>query len=196
LEALKHVQKASAQAISRNTESRRTEITLSFSDIFDLWGEIDFADFYISLFRQCGYHSYTWETPAITIANVKREFEFVIHNLLQSTGRPDRRTYAEYFETNTALDGIVSFKNLGGDALLIVPSPFRRDADYSGMAEFFRDAPINQQRGLWRELGRHAKARLCDRPMWLSGASPGVRWLHLRIDSVPKYYRYQPYVEE
>jgi hypothetical protein len=167
---------------------------LSFSDVFDLWErDVKFIDFYISIFKQCGYIGFAWETPAVSTASVHRDFEFVIHSLPKASRRPDRKTYSEYFDTKNAPEGIVSFKNLGGDALLIVPSPYRKGADYSGMAEFFREAPISQQRGLWRELGRHAKSRLSDQPMWLSVASGGIQWLHIRIDSTPKYYRYGPY---
>jgi len=35
--------------------------------------------------------------------------------------------------------------------------------------------------------------QISDRPTWLSTAGLGVYWLHLRLDSRPKYYRYQPY---
>ena len=175
---------------------RANGILLKFSQVLDLWFDADFVDFQISLFRETGYHGYTCEMPAISHGSINRKFEIVIHSLPKTSGEPDRATYADYFDTRSAPDGIVSFANLGGDALLIVPSPFRRNADYSGMAEFFRDAPINQQRGLWRELGRHARLRLCDRPIWLSVAGGGIRWLHFRIDSIPKYYRYHSFTVE
>jgi hypothetical protein len=152
-----------------------------------------FVDFYVSLFKTSGFYSYTWETPAVSVVSSRSGFEFVIHNQPMSSARPDRATYADYFDAESAPDGIVSFENLGGDALLVVPSPFRDDADYSGMAEFLREAPINQQRRIWRELGRLAKLRLSERPMWLSVAGGGIDWLHIRLDSVPKYYRYTPY---
>ena len=123
-------------------------------------------------------------------------FEFVIHNIPKSSSLPDHNTFAEYFNTETAPEGIVTFDNLGGDALLVVPSPYRESANYSGLAEFFSEAPISQQRELWRELGRHIKLRLSDQPMWLSVAAGGITWLHLRLDSSPKYYRFQPYTEQ
>jgi hypothetical protein len=169
---------------------------LSFADVFDLWRDVEdfeFVDFYISLFKQSGYRGYAWETPPISKASINRKFEFVILNQPRSSGRPDREQYDEHYDTKNAPDGIVCFPNWDGDALLIVPSPFRKDADYSGMAEFFRDAPISQQRGLWRELARHAKSRLCDRPMRLSVAGSGIRWLHLRIDSEWKYHKHEAY---
>lgn len=34
---------------------------------------------------------------------------------------------------------------------------------------------------------------LNDAPIWLNTAGAGVPWLHIRLDSRPKYYRYQPY---
>ncbi len=37
-------------------------------------------------------------------------------------------------------------------------------------------------------------ARVGDRPTWLSTAGHGVAWLHVRLDTRPKYYRYTPYV--
>ncbi len=30
-------------------------------------------------------------------------------------------------------------------------------------------------------------------PLWLSTAGGGVAWLHVRLDSRPKYYGYSPY---
>ena len=137
---------------------RRDAYFLSFSDVFQLWEQDTyFVDFYISVFEQSGYYGYIWETPAISTKSLDDTFEFVIHALPKSSGLPDHGTYAGYFDTETAPDGIVSFQNLGGDALLIVPSPYRPTADYSGLAEFFREAPLGQQRRLWCELGRHAK---------------------------------------
>ena len=167
---------------------------LSYADVLDLWEhDSEFVNFYLSAFKKCGYYAFIWETPSICTKSVRRDFEFVIHNSPISSRQPDRETYAEYFDTDTAPDGIVAFDNLRGDALLVVPSPYRKDADYSGLAEFFLEAPVTQQRGLWRELARHAKSRLSGRPMWLSVAGGGIHWLHIRLDSTPKYYRYEPY---
>jgi hypothetical protein len=165
--------------------------SLSFANVFDLWeNDVEFVDFFISLFKQTGYAGFKWETPAISTASVHSTFEFVIHELPRATGQPDRDTYAAYFDTETAPDGIVCFKNLNGDALLIVPSPYRKHANYSGMAEFLREAPISQQRGLWGELSRHARLCISNKPIWLSIASGGVYWSHFRIDSRPKYFSY------
>lgn len=167
---------------------------LSYWDVLDLWeGDPEFCDFFLSVFRQSGFASYVWETPPITTTTRGRDYEQVLHNQPRYAGMPNRKQYARYFDPHGAPDGIVAFDNLGGDTLLIVPSPMTEEADYGGLPEFLRDAPIAQQRGLWRELARHAKRRLSDDPIWISVAGGGIRWLHLRLDPVPKYYRHAPY---
>lgn len=170
---------------------------LGYSDVLDLWeNDPAFVDFYLSVLKGCGFYSFVWETPPISSSTVERAFEFVLHNSPAASASPDRTTYAQYFDTESAKHGIVAFDNLGGDALLVVPSPIRADANYSGLAEFFREAPLFQQRALWRELAHHARTRLSAHPMWISVAGGGIGWLHIRLDSAPKYYRYAPYTVE
>jgi hypothetical protein len=36
-------------------------------------------------------------------------------------------------------------------------------------------------------------AQLGSTPIWLSTAGDGIAWLHVRLDSRPKYYSYGPY---
>jgi hypothetical protein len=46
---------------------------------------------------------------------------------------------------------------------------------------------------VWATAARLVRENLGDTPRWLSTAGLGVPWLHLRLDSYPKYYRYRPY---
>jgi len=107
--------------------------------------------------------------------------------------RPDPSAFAEHFGSQT---DVVTFDNLGGDATMIVPCPRdpsgRVDA-YGHLTSFLREAPAPQRDALWREVGRAARARLGDRPSWINTAGFGVAWLHVRLDSQPKYYRFDPY---
>jgi len=167
---------------------------LRYCDVMELWrGDQEFVDFYISIFKRCGFQSYVWETPSVSKNTIDRVFEFVLFNVPEASRIPDRKTYASYFDTKKSEDGIVAFSNLGGDAVLVVPSPFRKDANYVDFAAFYREAPLSQQRALWRELSRYIEMHLSDEPMWIS-VSSGISWLHLRLDSSPKYYRYSPYI--
>lgn len=167
---------------------------LRYGDVMQLWKrDQEFVDFYISIFKKCGFQSYVWETPSVSKVTIDRIFEFVLFNVPQGSPIPDRKTYASYFDTKTTEDGIVAFSNLGGDAVLVVPSPFRKDANYADFAAFYREAPLSQQRALWKELSRQVERRLSDNPVWIS-VSSGISWLHVRLDSSPKYYRYSPYI--
>lgn len=92
---------------------------------------------------------------------------------------------------------IAVFKNLGGDATLVAPCP-HPDAtsdlkEYAHIASFVRLAPAEQQRQLWHivalELERSVSASNSSKPVWLSTAGEGVFYLHVRLDSSPKYYK-------
>jgi len=167
---------------------------LAYREVLQLWEkDQEFLDFYISIFKKCEFNSYIWEAPPISTDAANQPFEFVLLNTPIASKRPDRETYEEYYDLNTPNHGVVSFPNLGRDAVLVVPSPFRKDANYSGLAEFFREAPIDQQRALWMVTAHQLQLQLSEKPTWVSVAGGGIAWLHIRLDSIPKYYRYMPY---
>ena len=167
---------------------------LDYRQVLERWqDDSDFADFFCSILRECGFDAYVWETPVLSGSKLDQDFEFVIVNTRRYWSRPDTSTFAEYFDRHAEPHGIVSFLNLGGDAMLVVPSPLQEAANYSGLAEFFATAPAAQQRALWQVLSRQAKARMANGDTWISVAGGGVAWLHLRLDDRPKYYRYLPY---
>ncbi|ESA38579.1 hypothetical protein N836_32080 [Leptolyngbya sp. Heron Island J] len=170
---------------------------LSYNDVIERWIHDDqFRSFFRSLLYDSGLSSYVWETPPITSNHLNRPFEFVLLSLPKRFGSPDRETYAQYFNVDAGDNGVIAFDNLGKDALLVVPSPCKTDVDYTNLAAFLRNAPEIQQHALWRMLGRCVKQRLSSKPLWISVAGGGVAWLHVRLDSYPKYYRYMQYRAE
>ncbi len=169
--------------------------SLTYNQVLDYWEtDIGFADFYISIFRKCGYYSYVWESPPLSSTSLDQEYEFVIINAPISSDNPDSKTYKPYFSLKEN-DGIVCFPNLGNDALLIVPSPVRKYSNYSNLANFFKEATREQQRSIWKVTARKIKENLSDKPTWVSVAGGGISWLHIRLDTIPKYYRYLKYTE-
>ena len=50
-----------------------------------------------------------------------------------------------------------------------------------------------QVRALWRVTAQEMLRSIGERPVWLSTAGGGVAWLHIRLDSRPKYYSFEPY---
>ena len=62
----------------------------------------------------------------------------------------------------------------------------------------FRTGSDPQMHDFWIEVGRQMEARLAEKPtekIWMSTCGTGIYWLHLRLDSRPKYYTYTTYRE-
>lgn len=102
---------------------------------------------------------------------------------------PDTDAFRSYFSGGD----VATFRNLGGDAILIAPSYEDSSCRYPHLAAFLRKAPDQQVRKLWRSVGQAVCGALSDQPIWISTSGLGVAWLHIRLDSSPKYYQYQPY---
>ena len=143
--------------------------------------------------------AFFWETPPLTAATAATtQFEFVtVPGSLDGTA--DRGPFSSHFAACPAGDGpVISFANLGGDATLVVPCAASGvpEATYAHFAAFTRGAPAGQRLALWRQLGAVVTEVLSERgdaPLWVSTAGGGVAWLHVRLDSAPKYYTHRPY---
>jgi hypothetical protein len=170
-------------------------VPVSYAEIIERWQcDGDFRDFFIRLLAEDHYDAYFWETPPITGKTSTRTFEFVLvesPNLVRL--KPDPSAFAQHFEAANVETGVASFRNLGGDALLVAPSPQTSLVAYPHLAAFARAAPASQQHAFWSAVGTSAAGSLSDRPLWLSTCGLGVAWLHVRLDTSPKYYTFQPY---
>jgi hypothetical protein len=165
----------------------------TYSDVVDAWrGDSSFRARLSSVLAAAHYSAFRWETPPVTTATARRPFEFV---LLDSPGlahQPDAGAFADHFDGTSERD-VVSFPNLGGDAILVVPRPIAAASAYGHMAAFVRHAPEPQKHALWQAVGEAMASRLGTKPVWLSTAGAGVSWLHVRLDDRPKYYGFAPY---
>lgn len=105
---------------------------------------------------------------------------------------PDPHTFARYF---TPGPSVVRFGNLRGDAELVVPTPPSPDAAYPHLMAFLERAPESAVHALWRTVGEAVQDwwRSRGTPVWVSTSGLGVSWLHVRLDSVPKYYQHAPF---
>lgn len=154
----------------------------------------DFQRFLSRLLGEAGVPSFTFEMPPVRTSNLDSPAEFVLLPVPRMTGAPDWEVYQEYFAWPGARSkGVVSFPNLGRDALLVAPVPINQDSDYKDFRSFLDNAPREQQDAVWSELGSQVLRQARDRPIWISVAGGGIPWLHIRIDDRPKYYRYAPY---
>ncbi len=173
----------------------RDEQGLTYAEVLRLWqADEGFRQYFIQLIRDSGLQASFWETPPISVETLERPFEMVLGpspGLLRV--QPEAATFADQFRSHPAHETVLSFANLGGDAELIVPRPLQPTDDYAHLMRFLHNAPPAQVHALWQEVGQRAEALLSPRPRWISTAGMGVYWLHVRIDTRPKYYRYEPY---
>lgn len=155
-----------------------------------------FRHWYTSLLVDKGPDGFFWEHPPFTSDSTGDPVEFVvIQSLFLSSLKAERAPFEEHFRANPD-QNVIAFENLGGDALLIVPAPVGPDEIYPHFASFLKDGPAEQIDSLWQETARQTRQIISDSPRWLSTAGLGVSWVHLRLDTRPKYYRYGPYKQE
>jgi hypothetical protein len=165
---------------------------LGFGDVFSLWRDDDeFNGFWSSNLRGVRFTSYCWECPPVTSHTLTRPFECVfVSSPLLAELPADPRPFARQFRAGT---DVVTFESLGKDALLVAPCPAAQTTDYAHLASFIASASQRQMGALWNAVGDALAGRVGPQPLWLSTAGLGVAWLHVRLDSRPKYYRHAPY---
>lgn len=164
---------------------------LSYGEFLEaLLEEHDFRQLLQEELRAAPFVAYRWETPPLTSHTLDHPFSCLLHNSPDLDVTADDTDFRYRFKPGEA---VVCFENLGADALLIVPCPVSASANYSHIGAFHRSAPSGQQHALWELVARSAMTRAGTQPLWLSTAGGGVDWLHVRLDSRPKYYRYTPW---
>ena len=181
----------------RRVGIRLDDKPVSYFEILEHWrSDHAFLAFFIDLLADAPYRAYLWETPPITKANAMRPFEFVFVDSPTLAGRsPDPITFASYFEDADVSAEAVVFANIGSDAVLVAPCPKGPSSAYTHLAAFARAAPAEQQHAFWRTIGSTVANDLSDRPLWLSTNGLGVSWLHVRLDTRPKYYNFRPFAK-
>ncbi len=164
---------------------------LTFEETWRGWrSDEKFRDFWIASLREVPFEGYCWECPPVSDASRSRPFECVfVPSPSLPRMPPDPAAFGEHYHPGCQA---VTFGNLGADAVLVAPCPAGA-GDYGHLAQFARIAPRAQQQALWQAVGEAMEARVRGDPTWLSTAGHGVAWLHVRLDSSPKYYRHEPY---
>jgi len=163
---------------------------------FRRWTELildsaEFIEFFNSNLTAVNFDGYFWEVKPVNKDSFDQGFEYVIikSNILAKI-QGSKNAFQEHF---TIGEQVVSFPNLGGDAQLVVPADLGDHLIYGHLAEFLDSAPKQQIIAFWQRVALEYKSKIGPEWKWLSTAGLGVPWLHVRIDSTPKYYRYNPY---
>jgi len=118
-------------------------------------------------------------------------------------------------EAETKSDGLsMTFPNLNGEALLVVPVPeqdmltdlvanrpvtdrARRAWKFENLHSYsskMAAVPEANFASLWREVAVCANGWAPPATtLYISTSGQGVPWLHVRVETTPKYYHYQPF---
>ncbi len=170
---------------------------MTFAEAVAAWrGDESFAAFTVATLAASPYPAFFWEMPPIRRGALDRPYEYVVVGSDELARlRPDSSAFGANLEAGGEAGTVRAFPNLGGDAMLIAPAPIAGARAYGHIGAFARLAPIGQGHELLRVLGTAIVAALdgSDRRVWVSTAGLGVPWLHVRLDTWPKYYTYGPY---
>jgi hypothetical protein len=176
----------------------RNGVAASFADVIAAWRhDAEFRDFFIRQLADMPFPAFFWEMQPIRRDTTGRFYEFVTIGSDALAHMPvDAEAFAEKF--NDTRNSVAIFRNLGGDALLVAPRPVSETASYIHLAAFLRTAHETQQHQLFVSLARAIDEELGRSParIWISTSGLGIGWLHIRLDSSPKYFQYRPYAEE
>ena len=169
-----------------------TDRALAFEQVAHAWtADSAFRRFWIESLHQVPFDAYCWECPPVHEPSRARPFECVFISSPSLARMPvDAEAFADYFRHDRE---VVTFGNLGGDALLVVPCPEESGGNFAHLASFTKTASPSLQQALWAAVGHALESRMGKRPLWLSTAGHGVAWLHVRLDLRPKYYSHAPY---
>ena len=164
----------------------------TFRDSIARWrDDAAFRAAWADALRDAPFDTYCWECPPLTPANLDRPFECVlVHSPMLAGSKPDPKPFQSHFRVDREA---VAFESLGRDALLVAPCPDTPGNDFAHLAAFMATATPARIDALWRTVGDAVATRIGSNPLWLSTAGLGVAWLHVRLDSRPKYYRHAPY---
>jgi hypothetical protein len=164
-------------------------IRLQYGEVLKLWqADNTFRAFFLSILSDVPYASYRWETVPVTKTTLGRLFDFVLLDSPSLRPSANPAAFAEFLGNSS--EDVVAFRNLGKDAILIAPTLKERQDTYAHLASFTRQAAEHQKHAFWRKVGEIVEQNVSEKPIWLNTAGAGVAWLHVRLDSSPKYYGY------
>lgn len=129
-----------------------------------------------------------WKTSVINkYKDLNFKEEFIEDNLLISN-KQNIIPFQKYIDNKKDERYAISFPNLSGDTILIIPVP-RVRKNFSNLFYFMKNASNKQQKELWKLVVKEAHQLLkTNENIWISTHGLGVNYLHIRVSITPKYY--------
>jgi hypothetical protein len=127
-----------------------------------------------------------WETSRIHSGG---ESEF-IQKVKPATKHLPMKMRADSTAFRKYLDGAttpVKFSNLDKSAVLV--SPPDNGKNFSHIATFYKNSTAQEKKDLWKKVAKAAEKEMKKgKDVFVSTHGTNVPWLHVRIESKPKYY--------
>lgn len=171
------------------------ELNLCFEDVFELWASNSkFVEFYKDELIKLNYEAFYWEHPAIKKEFLNKKYECILQRSRPLEHLPiDESAFIDYINSK---EQAADFMNLGKNARLIVPTKKTDKEIYNHMSKFIRLAAQEQIIELFKRVGNSILEKIESKKLiWLNTAGLGVIWLHIRMDTIPKYYKTTRYKE-
>ena len=87
-----------------------------------------------------------------------------------------------------------SFYNLSGDSKLIIPIP-KKGKYFTTIKDFIDTASLTQQKQFWKYAAEEIIDTLNhESKIYISTHGLGIPYFHLRLDTRPKYYQSQNFI--
>lgn len=113
---------------------------------------------------------FVWRTSRLD-AQENNQFkqEFVPEPYLYENNHPDPTLFRKHLDSkkNEKQKHVISFKNVSGDTLLIVPKE-GVGKNFSSLYYFMKEASATQQRMFWKRVALEARNQLKTHPFYIS----------------------------
>lgn len=165
---------------------------ISAGEFFARLADHQFANHFSSYLAGLPFEAAFWECPGYCALTANDPFECVLINTTALLGKPADPTSFRDQLSAIANGCSGAFPNIDGSATLIAPQ--RPQSAHCGhLLAFLRNASATEIGKLWAVVASQLVKHNSATPLWVSTSGLGVAWLHIRLDSQPKYYRYAPY---
>lgn len=170
---------------------------LTWEHVLNLWQyDPKFTKMFCDTLTGVGMDALFWETVPLVDAGSASTiaFECTVINAGDNLKNDASATaFNDRFSTCKTDDStVISFPNKGNDAMLVAPCPHNKTPleknEYNAhLSTFLRGADKDHRINLWKMVS--TTIRDTTTPRWISTDGSGVPWLHVRLDTRPKYYK-------
>ena len=133
-----------------------------------------------------------FETPKWTKNNLSDLLKFSLTNASDTfSGEPSIEKFSEHLkDCKSDSKGSISFPNPNKTSRLIIPCPQCLNK-FGHLGHFIKYSDDETWSKLWKKVAEELEKQIKppSKGVWLSTHGLGVPWLHIRIDTTPKYYK-------